>query len=371
MRSVLHIQKVKYIAGSENHLLMLLPRLHEYGYEPKMLILADSEDRPEAFCQRMRASGIPTEVMGIRGDLDVLLLWRLRQYIHQGDFDLIHTHLFHADLYGSLAGRLANISTIISTHHGFNTWRSNKFYAWLDRLVARFQKSIITISNAIGQWLVKVEGLPAEKMVTIHYGLDADVFRAQANNKPIALDVSSPIIGTVSRLISSKGIDILLQAFAQVSKTYPNASLIIVGDGPERDSLHRLTNQLQIAQKTHFLGNRDDVSSLMREFELFVFPTFGEGFGLVLLEAMAWGKPIAATDVMAIPEIVIPGETGLLVPQRDSILMAEAIVTLLDDEKYARYLGRKGKERLEEVFTVDRMVEQTAQLYNRVLVSVK
>src|SRR5262245_34870872 len=113
---VLHIQKVAGIAGSENHLLTLLPRLREYGYAPTMLVLADRNDRPGPFVECMRATGVPIKVRPIMGDLDLLLLPRLVRFMRQGGYDLVHTHLLHADLYGRLAARMAGVS-LVSTYH--------------------------------------------------------------------------------------------------------------------------------------------------------------------------------------------------------------------------------------------------------------
>lgn len=365
--TILHIQKVKYIAGSENHLLLLLPQLVRYGYAPTMLVLADPEDEPDTFCECMRSNGIPTDVLRMRGDIDLVLLWRLTRYMRQHRFKLVHTHLFHADLYGAMAARLAGVPKIVCSQHGFDLWRHNRWLALLDRLANSQQNQIIVISSAIGRWLVEVEGLPATKMTTVHYALDAQAFRTNINRGSLSLPGTRPMIGVVARLIKSKGIDILLTAFVDVRQQHPEASLVIIGDGPERDALELQAQTLDITDATFFLGKRSDVSALMREFDVFVLPTFGEGFGLVLLEAMAWGKPIVSTDALAVPEIVVHGETGLLVPPKDSDALAKAICYLLDNPRHAQVMGERGLRRLDTNFTVQRMVEQTVQVYNQVL----
>ena len=367
--SILHIQKVAGIAGSENHLLTLLPQLREYGYEPTMLVLADSEDRPEPFIEKMRDRGIPTHLISLGTDIDPLLLVQLVSYLKKHSFDLIHTHLFHADLYGTIAARLAGLRKIISTKHGFNPWRSQRLYALLDRLAATSQQQLIVISQAIGQWLAEVEKLPANKMQVVHYAIDIDKFCSPPQATRELLNLPKPIVGTVTRLLHQKGVHVLLDAFAKCLEKSPQASLVIVGDGPARFQLEEQVRSLGIAANTHFLGYvaHPKLGAIARAFDIFAFPTFGEGFGLVLLEAMTLGKPVVASKVMAIPEIVLEGETGLLVPPNDSDALSQALLKLMSDPNLCQQFGIAGRQRVEREFTVERMVQKTIWVYQEVL----
>ena len=367
--TVLHIQKVSGIAGSENHLLTLLPNLATYNYDPIMLVLANSADQVQSFIAHMRARGVQTDYLCMSSDIDPCLVARLARYMRQRHLDIVHTHLFHADIYGTLAARLAGIRRLVSTKHGFNPWRRQRLYGWLDRLAAGRQTHIITISDAIGQWLVQVERLPATKMSTIHYALDVGHFRGDQRMSPVLATLSRPLIGTVTRLLHQKGVHILLDAFATCLRHVPQASLVVLGDGPERPALEAQVRAHGMAQRVHFLGYMatPDVSAIMRGVDIFVFPTFGEGFGLVLLEAMAWGKPVVASQVMAIPEIVRHGETGLLVPPDDIASLAQALLRLMQDLPLCHRLGMAGQRRVEREFTVERMVQQTVCVYDQLL----
>jgi glycosyltransferase involved in cell wall biosynthesis len=371
MKKVLHIQKVAGIAGSENHLLTLIPRLRgKDGYESTMLVLAGPEDQPGDFIEQMRSNGVTTDVMFLKGDIDPLLVIKMVRYIRRRRFDLVHTHLFHADLYGTLAARLASTRHIVSTKHGFNPWRQRKEYALLDRIAAYFQQRIIVISEAVGRWLVQTEGLPGEKMRVIHYPMDANQFCCSADSSYTRLEnVSKPIIGTVSRLISQKGVHILIEAFALCLERHPQSSLVIVGDGPSRSELEKKVNALGIGERVLFLGyvGHPMLSSAIGYFDMFVLPTFGEGFGLVLLEAMALGKPIVASRVMSIPEIVLHEETGLLVPPKDPVQLSRAILKLIGDPRLCHKLGRAGYYRVGREFTVERMVQSTKKVYEDIL----
>jgi glycosyltransferase involved in cell wall biosynthesis len=367
--TVLHIQRVSGIAGSENHLLTLLPELATYGYDPTMLVLTNSANQAQSFMAHMRARGVQTDCLCMPSDIDPFLVARLAWYMRQHCVDIVHTHLFHADIYGTLAARLAGINRLVSTKHGFDPWRRKRLYGWLDRLAAGWQMHIITISEAIGQWLVQVERLPATKMRTIHYALDVEHFRGDQRMSPVLAALSRPLIGTVTRLLRQKGVHILLDAFATCLRQVSQASLVVLGDGPERAALEAQVRAHGMAQRVHFFGYMatPDVSAIMRGIDIFAFPTFGEGFGLVLLEAMAWGKPVVASQVMAIPEIVLHEETGLLVPQGDAMSLAQALLRLMQDPTLCHTLGMAGQKRVEREFTVERMVQQTVCVYDRLL----
>ena len=368
-RTVLHIQKVSGIAGSENHLLTLLPSLATYGYDSIMLVLASAADQVQPFMAHMGARGVQTDCLCISSDIDPCLVARLARYLRQHHLDIVHTHLFHADIYGTLVARLTGIRRLVSTKHGFNPWRRQRLYGWLDRLAAGWQTQIITISDAVGQWLVQVERLPATKMSTIHYALDAEHFRGDQRISPVLAALSRPLIGTVARLLHQKGVHILLDAFATCLRHMPQASLVVLGDGPERAALEAQVCAYGMTQRVHFLGYMatPDVSAIMRGIDIFAFPTFGEGFGLVLLEAMAWGKPVIASQVMAIPEIVLHEETGLLVPPGDTTSLAQALLRLMQDPPLCHRLGMAGQRRVERTFTVERMVQQTVCVYDQLL----
>lgn len=366
MKSILHIQKVKYIAGSENHLLTLLPHLREYGYEPTMLVLADTADLPEAFCERLEKFGVSTKVMRMRGDIDPALLWQLTRYIRRERFDLVHTHLFHADLYGSLAARMAGAPTVISTKHNDNAFRHLFPVQALNRWNATLFNRIICISHHMHRFSLAVEKLPANKMEIIHYGININQFQGNGVASSSLPVEHRPLLGIVGRLTHQKGHTTLLYAMQQVVVQYPTVHLVIVGDGELQGELEILTKELNLHRHVTFIGYQSDAKNLMKEFDIFVHPSRWEGFGLVFLEAMAAGRPIVATRVSAIPEIVLDRETGLLVPPDDAESLAQTICLLLDNPGWAKQLGENGRRRLEQFFTVERMVEQTVAVYDSI-----
>lgn len=365
---VLHIQKVAGIAGSENHLLTLLPRLQAHGYMPEMLALADRHDHPEPFAERVRAAGVPVGVMPLAGDLDLGLVRRLERFIRAGGYSVVHTHLLHADLHGVMAARRADVKTLVSTRHNDDAFRRFLPLRWVNSWSARQIDHLICISESVRGFVVRTELVPERKTSVIHYGLSVgDRIGDRSWRAQMGWSDGTPVVGIVARLTAQKGHSSLLKAMPEVLKRVPEARLIIVGEGELRANLVDLSRRLGVQKRVHFFGYRADAASLMAGFDLFVHPSRWEGFGLVFLEAMAARRAIVATRVGSIPEIVAQGETGLLVPVDDVPALAGAMVKLLISRADAQKMGEAGRIRLLQEFTVEAMVSRTAAIYDHLV----
>lgn len=367
-----HVFKITGVSGSENHLLTLASHLDRGRYRLTFCLLVEPEPDLAAYVAALEAVGVEVVCLPIGADLDPFLLWRLVRFLRASRPDIVHTHLIHGDLYGALAARLAGVPVVVSTKHNDNAFRRRGFYARLDRNLARCQDRIITISHHLKQFCVEVEGLPADKIVPIHYGLDADAFLGRAGGAAgvraeWGVPAGAPLVGVVGRLTEQKGHAFLLDAFAEVAQALPSACLLVVGDGELRFELERQAARLGLGGNVTFTGRREDVSRIMMALDVLVMPSLWEGFGLVLLEAMAASRPIVASRVSAIPEIVTDGETGLLAPPGDSARLTDALLTLLRDPARAQEMGRRGRQRLAQQFTVARMVEQTQAVYESLM----
>jgi glycosyltransferase involved in cell wall biosynthesis len=284
--------------------------------------------------------------------------------------DVVHTHLIHADLHGTLAARAVGHRQVVSTKHGFEPWRRHRAYSLLDRLTGSLQREIIVVSRGLEQRLRGNGDLGAGKARIVYYGLDAAEFRRQAAPVSEVAGLPGPVVGTVSRLVPEKGVHVLLEAFAECVRVLGSGSLAIVGDGPARGALEAEARRRGVADRVRFLGYlpRGRVSAAIRAFDAFVFPTFfPEGFGLVVLEAMAWAKPIVASRVISIPEIIADGRTGLVVPPGDVDALRAALLRLRREPGLAARLGAAAHREVVERFGVGRMVDDTARVYDEVL----
>jgi glycosyltransferase involved in cell wall biosynthesis len=256
----------------------------------------------------------------------------------------VHTHLVHADVYGALGAR-----RLVSTKHNDDPFRAGSF-RYVERALARRASRIITITHALARFQIERVGLPADKVEVIHYGLDG-LPRAWGRNPPDRVPPEARVLLCVCRLEPQKGVDVAIRALEQI----PDAHLVVLGEGPQRAELERLGGE-----RVHLLGRVPDVAAWLRRAELLVHPVRWEGFGLALLEAMLASLPVVATKVSSIPEIVVEGETGLLVPPDDPSALAAAVNRVLAEP--GGY-GAKGRARAETEFSIARMTDRTLAVY--------
>lgn len=368
---VLHIQKVTSLSGSENHLLSLLPRLQQYGYQPTMVTLVDGSNSADLFIERMREAGITTLAIRIRTDLDLTLPLRLARLIRRGKYRIVHTHLIHGDLYGALAATISGTKCrLISSRHNDDAFRRLLPVRLINGGLARLEDRIICISDHVRRFEEQVEFTPPKKIDVVHYGLGSDVPEDRSWRTSKGWD-TIPVIGIVARLTAQKGHSTLLDAFQTVQNAIPDVQLVIVGDGELREPLVEQVKRLNLEHCTHFLGYQPNARAFMSNFDVLVHPSRWEGFGLVFLEAMAAKLPIVATLAGAAPEIIVDGATGLLVEADDTSALANALIILLQNPQKARRMGEAGYHRLIEQFTMDAMVRKTANVYDQVLMLVR
>ena len=344
------------VGGSERHLLTLLAALADRGADPVFVGLDDPAWDPEPFYRELF---VPCVRLRAPRDLDPKLLVSLRRALRRLAPDVVHTHLVHADLYGALAAAVP----VVSTKHNDDPFRTGPF-RYVERLLARRASRVIAITHALARFTVERIGIPAEKVDVVHYGLDEPP-RAWGENPPALLPEGARVLLAVCRLSEQKGIDVVVRALAAVRPEHPEAVLVVLGDGPERAALERLVADLDVAGAVFLPGRVGDVAEWLRRAELLVHPVRWEGFGLALLEAMLAKRPVVASAVSSVPEIVVDGETGLLVPPNDPAALATAITRLLGDRGLAERLGSAGFARARSEFSVERMARQTLRVYER------
>jgi glycosyltransferase involved in cell wall biosynthesis len=343
---VVHVHRIRGIGGSERHLLTLLPALAERGVDVTLVGLDDPAGAPEPFYEALR---VPAVRLENPRDLDPALLVRLTRELRALRPEIVHTHLVHADVYGGVAARLAG-AKLVSTKHNDDPFRAGPF-RYAERALAAASAAVVTITESLGRYNVERVGLPARKVTTIHYGLDA-LPEPWGGNPPDVVPADARVVLAVARLVPQKGLDVAVAALGRVRERHPNTVLVVLGEGPERERLR--------ADGVHLLGRVPDVAAWLRRAELLVHPARWEGFGLALLEAMLAELPVVATRVSSIPEIVVDGETGLLVPPDDPDALADALLRVLDDpDDY----GAAGLRRARGHFSVARMAERTLELY--------
>lgn len=353
---VLHLQKVAGISGSEAHLLSLLPRLRERGWDVRLLMLHEHEPGAWDFASELSARGVPLDAITLSADVDPLAFVRLIAYLARKRPTILHTHLVHADVYGQLAGLLARVPVRISTKHGFNEFREGRSFALADRAVASIAHVHIAISRGLARYLDETEGFEESSFRIVHYGVPA-----RPDPRPYDGDV--PRLLCVGRLIPIKGHIVLLRAFAAARRELPNLELDIAGTGPLEPALRALAKELGVADAVRFLGYVAPIQEAIERSAIVVVPSMGEGFGMVALEAMERARPVIAAAIGGLGELVRHGQTGLLVPPAEVDPLTRAIVTLGSDLQLAARMGEAGRRRALGHFLQQRCTDRTEILY--------
>jgi glycosyltransferase involved in cell wall biosynthesis len=359
---VLHVQKVAGISGSEAHLLQLLPDLRRRGWQVEFLMLHEDEPGAWDFARELRGRGVPLDDVRLRADVDPLAYGEVAAVLARRRPRVLHTHLVHADVYGQIAGAMTRVPLRLSTKHGFNWFRESRFFGVADRAVASLAHVHIAISQGLARYLAEMEGFEEREFEIVHYGITGRDGVARYRG-------GEPRLLCVGRLIPVKGHLVLLRALAQARQRDWRLELDIAGQGPLEPALKAYAAELGLSDAVRFLGYVSPVQRAIEASAGVVVPSLGEGFGMVALEAMERGRPVIASDVGGLPEIVADGETGFVVPAGDAEALADAMVALASDLPHGAEMGEAGRRRALESFTQERSTRGIETLYVRHLKS--
>jgi glycosyltransferase involved in cell wall biosynthesis len=322
---------------------------------------------PGGELRRRAEEGLELLPLAPMTEMDLSAAWRLSRAIKQLRPDIIHAHDPHGVAMSALAlsmsTQLVKPPLVAARRVDFHL-RGTSLSRWKYRQVDMF----ICASEAIRQMLLS-DGIPPQRAVTVHEGID--LARAAATSpaplhEELWLPHGAPIVGNVAALVPHKGQRHLVDAAALVVRHVPDARFVIAGEGELRSALEQQIKHLGLEKHVLLAGFRPDILSLHKAFDVFVMSSVTEGLGTSLLDAMACGRPIVATTAGGMPEVVEDGHTGILVPPRDHVAMAEAIVRLLKDEALRRRMGAAGLSLAHARFSAERMVQDTVRVYERV-----
>jgi glycosyltransferase involved in cell wall biosynthesis len=357
----LHIDTARTWRGGQNQVLLTVLGMRALGHRAMLVAHAEGELR-----QRAR-EGLELIALAPRTEMDLSAAWRLSRLIKQLGPDVVHAHDPHgvamAALALSMSTQLAKPPLVAARRVDFHL-KGNALSRWKYRQVDCF----ICASEAVRRMLV-ADGVPAARAVTVHEGIDlghVDAAPAADLHADLWLPHGSPIVGNVAALVPHKGQRHLIEAAAIVVTRVPDARFVIAGEGELRPVLERQIKEHHLEKHVFLAGFRPDILSVHKGFDIFVMSSVTEGLGTSLLDAMACGKPIVATTAGGMPEVVEDGATGLVVPPRDHQAMAAAIVKLLTSPDLRARMGAAGLARVRARFSVERMVQDTLEIYRRV-----
>jgi glycosyltransferase involved in cell wall biosynthesis len=333
---------------------------------------AVAKNLSEAEKSRVRIMTLSSLVRSVDLIQDIKAICAMMSIFKNERLHIVHTHTSKAGFLGRWAAFFAKVPIIVHTPHGhvfwgyFNRWKTSLFIL-LERLTARITDRIITLTEQEKKDHLRFSIAPEGKFTVIHSGVDLTKFtgagiNASGMRKNLGIPENAFVVGTVGRLTAVKGHKYLIEAAAKVVQEKPDAHFAFLGDGELLDEFKKMVYSLDIENHVHFLGWRPDVAEIMATFDIFVLPSLNEGMGKVLVEAMAMGKPIIASHVGGIPDLVHPGENGFLVPPEDAMAIAEAIKVLYSESEKRRNMGKKGRT-IATHYGVEMMVQKIGRLY--------
>ena len=349
--------------GAQEHVYNLVSRMDHERYEVSIVSLS-----PGSAVRKLERLGIPVTV--IDEPDDAIATGILAAHLTDVRADIVHNHMYRAEIVGTKAvialGEAGHRRPwVISTVHSSRV-RSSEDQEELRKLTGSIDH-LIVVSNAIDRKVV-AEGRTDAPRSLIYNGIDLVRYDHQEPcctlRDEYGMEPTSPIVGVVGRLELEKGHPTLLEAWPLVLEACPSAYLLIVGEGSRLDALHDIAREQGIDGHVVFTGRRDDIPAVTAAFDVAVLPSYREAQGLTILEAMALSRPVVASNVGGIPEMIEDGVTGLLVRPQDPEALAAAIIRVLSDHQLADMLGRAGHDLVHDRFCVELMVSAVQDLYD-------
>lgn len=378
MIKVLHIHTLPIVSGSGINTFLSMQGMDRNLYEVELACAPGGRLIPLVQENHMKVRPFKNMVQPLNPLRDTLTLLDLTAFFKRNFYHVVHTHNSKAGFLGRLAAKLAGVPVIVHTVHGFAfhdeepMWRQVLFRN-LERLGSRWCDKMIFISQPLIEWALKDHIVGEDKIEKIYSGIQLDQFcpvKSEEKNKirkKWNLKQKDHVIGIVSKLWDGKGHGVLIEAFKLLKEKITDAKLVIVGEGHLYDELFRMVDTNGLRESVLFTGFQMDVSEIIATFDVAVLPSFFEGMGRVILEAMAMERPVVASRVGGIPDLIEQDLNGLLVRPGDVKELADALEKLLNDKRLARKMGREGRKRIKEQFSAHAMVQSIEKVYRELL----
>lgn len=361
MKKVLHVITDTNIGGAGRYLLNLL----KYG-DPARYAAAVACPGGGELQRQIQEAGIQVfELKGGEKSFRLSHLKELKRIISEGGFEIIHTH---ASFSGRIAGKLSGCK-VVFTRHSIGKIKKDVFSKLAANMGTKvFADAVIAVSRAVKVSMIEM-GIPAKMIKVIHNGIDLSFYDnvGASLRQEYNIPGNVKIVGTVARLVPEKGVEYSIKAMPYILRGNPGTRLVIIGDGYLKQSLLDLSIRLGVEDEVMFLGYRRNVEAIISDFDVFMMPSMTEGLSLALLEVMALGKPVVATEVGGNPEVIRTGVNGLLVPPGDEGALARGVGEMLSRKEEARALGMKARETVKESFNAGLMAAKTMDIYDGIL----
>lgn len=372
---ILHLIDSAGLYGAETVTLSLLEQLQNSDYQGILGCLYDSRVGIPLIAEKGKELGLQVELFAVGRGIDVVGLWKIATYIKRRKISIVHTHGYKPNILMWLLPR--KLCKRIVTIHGWAKDSGSsivKCYEFLDALAVRGADQVIAVSDGVKSDLM-VRGIPAGAIRVVHNGIKLLPRNGDHNNdcerakfrRSLGLDGDEFVIGTVGRLSKVKGQRDLIEAFSHVRTNLGRALLLIAGEGPLRDELEQTVKRLNLTGAVKFLGFVSDIPRFLGAIDIFAMSSYSEGMPVALLEALAASKPVLATRVGGIPEVICNTDAGILVGPGDIPALANGIIALSRDTRRQIAFGETGRKIVEKAFSVRAMAQSYVSCYQECL----
>jgi glycosyltransferase involved in cell wall biosynthesis len=366
---ILHLISSVGLFGAERVAVDLCKSLKKtYHCEPILGVIMNAYNPHEEILEEAKENDILHTVFSCRSQLDLKLIFSMREFIRKNGVDIVHCHGYKSNFYGLLASR-GRVPSVTTNHNWLTAHWKLKIYCMLDSLWIRFFDRIVAVSDEVKKDMVKHK-IPEVKIRVIDNGIALERFEKQVETgrmkTQLGLEERTRVIGTVGSLVVEKGHLYLLEAARPILDIVKDLKFLIIGDGPLRKLLEEKSEELGIKKHLIFAGQRKDIPELLMAMDIFVLPSIKEGLPMALLEAMAAKRPVIATRVGAIPKVIENKDIGALVEPKDILGLRDAMMSLINDPDRMNLLARRGFDRVYSDFSSDQMGKHYLELYKEI-----
>ena len=355
---ILHLISSNGMYGAEAVILNLSRVLREGGHDCRMGVFYNSANPNLQFHEYSLKEGFESYLIECAGQIDRAAIGRIRKLAADTGAEAIHAHGYKADIYAYLALHGIEIPLISTCHTWYDTGLLISIYGRMDRFVLRSYARVVAVSDEVRRRLLKA-GVRKDRIRLVRNGIDLRPFDS-VNHTRLEQGM---VVGLVGRLAWEKGVDLFLRAAAKILMEFPNTQFVVVGDGPDRDKLERLIDEMKIRANVRLLGRREDMASLYASLDVMVSSSRQEGLPMAILEGMACELGLVATAVGEVPTVVLDGRTGVLVPADNVEALAQGIIHLLQDPASRARLGSAARQLIEDEYSAERMAADYLSVY--------
>lgn len=361
--NVIHLVEELTIGGLEKILTTIVLNLNKEKYNVSVWCLKEGG----FFADELIKAGIEVKILHIFTSRNPLSVYKVYKLFKSRKFDIIHTHAYSAGTIGRISAFLAGVPVIISHNQNIYDYY-NKYYRFVEWFLSRVTDGIICVSDEVRKYTHEIQGIDSKRLVTIYNGIDTICAVHKKDTYDLRNELGIPrdniVIGTIAQFSEKKGLGYLIRSASLLLERKKDVNFLLVGDGAIRGELKQLCLNLKMEGKVIFAGERRDIPEILSLIDIFVLPSIREGLPLALLEAMACGRPVIATNVGGVPEVIRDGINGILVRPKDPEALCCAMERLLHDEGEMAEMGGEGRKLCEKYFNSRVMVAKIENLYD-------